>query len=914
MAQFRSASREGNFAANQLVVPDTISKLKIESDRQLRGMDTAQRALEKQRSIFLDSQKTAQQIQRQGAEAAFKVEAKASSAEAERSKELWQRQLAAKEAEDKYKVDTYGALASFSKTAFNITSDIVKQNKANQLKAVNEIAFKQGYSYDDVLTAASVDASISQAEWMRTNTVKDMLASGKTPEYAKVMYEHMIKGGGYRNYMHNKDILVAQGRTNASEILLIAGNKDLSIEERRTQIETVQAQQRAALTIDGEIPNPKILESAYNPTIRSALDKSEEVLMGATLVEMEEATRIDQAVNINNAVFPGGDAFFPEAGFELVSGDPRKGAIDDYVKQLVSGRQLSEEQIAAVMEARFEKNGKMITLEEGGYTTALTMLDTEYTSAKEASRNRIVLEQQEEELEIEQWWMQNAQLAIADGRYTKKEHEALINDANSRFGRMRSRKMDELLEKETVSAQLRPLIIEDLKRRAMDGSLTEKYMMDVQIPLEIQNSLRQFAKKNDEARANPEYKAVVSEITTRVEQAMAENDNFTLIEGRFQSDQAQWFLDEQVKKYKKKYFNAMLGGADQAALNSILDEAAYKTSQYLSTGTNYIAGQGFSEYHKYMSEQKKKQLRATQAVSSLNTLMLDDSRRIDPREWIKTVGEAPLIEAAEELRTSGDSVLLEQIATKLKKTPVEVVNELATVSEGIDFIVTPASYQEMLDTFTPRQRFDFTSDLVTNEKKLRAVREQMGDLSELPRREAYQIGDEVGSFPEGTASDSLLDVIISGEGGYDSVNRGNAGDTPGGLPGLSSKTIGEVMELQRSGGLFAVGAPQFIPATLKTALKDSGLSTEDKFSPENQRRMAFALMTGTKRPRLAAYLNGSSDDLNAAHEDLSLEWASVQGPSGRGAYDGDSAGNYAHTSGDSIRKLLIQAREENLNR
>ena len=73
-------------------------------------------------------------------------------------------------------------------------------------------------------------------------------------------------------------------------------------------------------------------------------------------------------------------------------------------------------------------------------------------------------------------------------------------------------------------------------------------------------------------------------------------------------------------------------------------------------------------------------------------------------------------------------------------------------------------------------------------------------------------------------------------------------------------------------------------------------------------------MTGTKRPRLAAYLNGTSDDLNAAHEDLSLEWASVQGPSGIGAYDGDSAGNFAHTSGDEIRQLLIQARKENLNR
>ena len=127
-------------------------------------------------------------------------------------------------------------------------------------------------------------------------------------------------------------------------------------------------------------------------------------------------------------------------------------------------------------------------------------------------------------------------------------------------------------------------------------------------------------------------------------------------------------------------------------------------------------------------------------------------------------------------------------------------------------------------------------------------------------------------------------------------------------------TIGEVMELQRTGGYFAMGAPQFIPATLKTAVKDSGLSKDDIFSPDNQRKLALALIVGgNKRPRLAAYLNGSSDNLDAAHEDLALEWASVQGPSGRGAYDGDSAGNYAHTSGTEIRNLLIQMREENLN-
>ena len=133
MAQFRSASREGNFSANQLVVPDTTNKIKAESERYLRGMDKVQDALNKQRRIFLESQQAAQQIQRAGAEYAFKVEDQASTAKAKRSAEMWQQQLAAKEAEDKYKVDTFGALANFSKTAFNITSDIMKENKDNQL-------------------------------------------------------------------------------------------------------------------------------------------------------------------------------------------------------------------------------------------------------------------------------------------------------------------------------------------------------------------------------------------------------------------------------------------------------------------------------------------------------------------------------------------------------------------------------------------------------------------------------------------------------------------------------------------------------------------------------------------------------------------------------------------------------------
>ena len=58
------------------------------------------------------------------------------------------------------------------------------------------------------------------------------------------------------------------------------------------------------------------------------------------------------------------------------------------------------------------------------------------------------------------------------------------------------------------------------------------------------------------------------------------------------------------------------------------------------------------------------------------------------------------------------------------------------------------------------------------------------------------------------------------------------------------------------------------------------------------------------------YLLGKSNDINAAHLDLANEFAAIEGPSGRGSYDGDSAGNKANTKASAVRAALKQARSE----
>jgi hypothetical protein len=165
----------------------------------------------------------------------------------------------------------------------------------------------------------------------------------------------------------------------------------------------------------------------------------------------------------------------------------------------------------------------------------------------------------------------------------------------------------------------------------------------------------------------------------------------------------------------------------------------------------------------------------------------------------------------------------------------------------------------------------------------------------------------------GAGSNGLLALIRSGEGSWNSVNRGTAGDSRP-IPNLTSMTIGSVEQMQQRNKVFAVGAYQFTPGVLSLARREAGLSPSDLMSPENQNKMAMALVVGSKRPDLAAYVTGKSNNLNAAHYDIAREWAALQAPNGRGMYDGDKAGNMASIPAAKVQAMLIRARQEYLSR
>jgi hypothetical protein len=150
----------------------------------------------------------------------------------------------------------------------------------------------------------------------------------------------------------------------------------------------------------------------------------------------------------------------------------------------------------------------------------------------------------------------------------------------------------------------------------------------------------------------------------------------------------------------------------------------------------------------------------------------------------------------------------------------------------------------------------------------------------------------------------LLDVIASGEGNYTSVNPSLQ------RPEIVNKTISELVAFQYQskashGGTAASGRYQMLHP--ETYAKNAGLSMDEKFTPENQDKMAAAYIEKIRRGN--DWLAGKITDEDFGKE-LAKEWAALEYPGkGGGYYDGDGR-NKAKVSFEKVKGALEKVKAE----
>lgn len=161
---------------------------------------------------------------------------------------------------------------------------------------------------------------------------------------------------------------------------------------------------------------------------------------------------------------------------------------------------------------------------------------------------------------------------------------------------------------------------------------------------------------------------------------------------------------------------------------------------------------------------------------------------------------------------------------------------------------------------------------------------------------------------------SIGDLIASGEGDYQSFNRGVAGDSVGEKIDFSQMTVAEVMQRQalpkgNPNRIFTVGKYQAIPDTFAEAVQKLGIPADAKVTPALQEYIFSEYLLKDKRPDIRDYITGKTDNLKAAQKAGALEWASVADPdTGLSAY-GNVGNNKASIAADTFGRSLESVRK-----
>lgn len=258
---------------------------------------------------------------------------------------------------------------------------------------------------------------------------------------------------------------------------------------------------------------------------------------------------------------------------------------------------------------------------------------------------------------------------------------------------------------------------------------------------------------------------------------------------------------------------------------------------------------------------------------------------------VKSAREA--IESLQKLKETGTTVLL------------ELLNVLNPILKAIaNFLRVPVRGEKPKD-FNPNDDkinkfFRWLEGDEPATEKASSKPSTTEKVSNKPSSDTATVGD---------ATRTVLDTIAKGEGHYNSVNLGKKGGYRASTRDLTNMTIGEVLAAQDRKEFNAAGRYQFIPSTLRSAMKQAGLSENDMFDAVNQDKLGLATLMSRKPIR--DFVEGRSNNGFAAIRAGAQEWASIADPeTGRSYYD-KVGNNKASISSQEFLNALIAMRNAN---
>ena len=901
MSKFKSFAQQGSFRDYQIQAPDQTGKIREETARTIRGKERAQASLERQNSLYLQAQKLAQGIEQNQREQNFQLETENRKAYLDalrRDNEIQTRndKIAAAQT-----ADTFKQLSAFSKSAFELYGQIQEIDLKRNQQQNARLAYAAGADYKTLIGIQALGDNLTKAEFAQTEFIRQKLAEGGNVDALFALYERRAS----KAFINN--IAVAQNTANSASIgiqldqqkfrdeIREKEGRDPTVEEQLIRLKTYTSELSAGFVgEDGRGLNANLLATYVFPAIQRAetsirgnLEK-DRYKEQQSIVKQNFMKQLDVAWNTGKsaAVYK----YLTEKGiankenFEMYA-EWRTNKSLDFGPTGLDSKDMEALDTFVFQDA----NGNDTTyLKSRGMLSdgakSMQAYNTRIRAEKQLYRDnedRIKLEADADSIDF-------ANEAIGDDEASLEELEqSRANDAATGIPGYES-PGTKFLAKNLNTVRLESLFRADFTKKVNNGTLTYEDLNQAGVSYKLRQEFLPALEKQNLITQSQEYKDSVEAIKGVI------TGHPTVKAGRGTGNRDHWttnqLVNQEIQEFKKQAI--LLGDPSQL---STLSSGRMQIIQAKQETPGYIDKNG--HYTSLIAE-------TAEQAEDYRAMQLEDGKFIegrlkpsfnDPAVAVNVYGQNNFYEDYYPMQRGQITSRLRRRAAQMGMSPLAAINFLAS-GLGQPAVAEDAAVQALMEKVAPLQRL--LNVYRTEARYDRAMYKMNGGNP--PTRFDQPL-------PPGVQG--LAALVSSGEGSPTSMFPGEN------YPEMLDMSISEVVELQKEKlkdgrASAAVGSYQILYP--EVAAQRVGISLDEKFTPENQLKMFIGtLFNKPGRENLAAYLQGKSDDIELAMDELSQEYASIEYRNGRSYYN--DGVNKASISREKLRPAMISAREEFTN-
>ena len=206
MSKYKSFAKQGSFSEFQLDVPDQSKKIQAAAQKKVQGLQTAQKFLQENRSIYLDAQKYAQQQEELSREQNFKLQNQERQAYKDALKRDYDIEMQNMLTKGKQQQAQLQQLGQLSQSAFQLFGQIQEQREEAQRLAAYDIYIRTGATYKDALALQKLNDNLTRQEFAASKVVQDIIGSDSDPQLIDGLFE-IYKNRNSKIWIDHKEAL-----------------------------------------------------------------------------------------------------------------------------------------------------------------------------------------------------------------------------------------------------------------------------------------------------------------------------------------------------------------------------------------------------------------------------------------------------------------------------------------------------------------------------------------------------------------------------------------------------------------------------------------------------------------------------------------------------------------------------------